>query len=258
MYENTAKRKLQSGQPSVGIWHSLCSPLVAEYLGHTGWDWIVVDTEHSPVGFETTVECFRAILTTPAAPMARVAGNDPVLIKRLLDAGAMGLVIPMVNSRKEAERAVAACRFPPDGQRSLGGGRSFVYGKDYFEWANQEILLVVQIEHIDAVTAAREILAVPGVDACFVGPNDLAGSLGIEPTLYPSHPDHIAAIAEVLAAARELGKPAGIHCPDAESVVERIRQGFRFIACANDATMMRNGVARSLEIIHAAESGMSA
>ncbi|MBI3923655.1 MAG: 2-dehydro-3-deoxyglucarate aldolase [Armatimonadetes bacterium] len=239
MKENSIKKKLAAGKPSIGLWHSLCSPLAAEYMAHVGWDWMVVDTEHSPVGFETMVHCFQAITTTDTLPMARVAGNDPILIKRLLDAGAMGLVIPMVNSRAEALQAAEACRFPPEGRRSLGGGRALIYGSDYFQRANDEILVVVQIEHIDAVRAARDILSVEGIDACFVGPNDLAGSMGITPATTPVHPDHAAAIMEVLAAAREVGKPAGIHCADAEQVNLRIDQGFQFIACANDAAMMR-------------------
>jgi len=249
MFENKTKKKLQSGEAAIGIWHSLCSPLAAEYLGHTGWDWIVVDTEHSPIGFATTVECLRAIQTTPALPMARVAGNDPILMKRLLDAGALGLVVPMVNSRTEAEKAVASCRFPPAGLRSFGGGRAFVYGADYFRWANEQILLIVQIEHINAVNAAEEILSVPGVDGCFIGPNDLAGSMGLEPALTPTHPDHIAAIEEVLRVAKKVGKPAGIHCPDAESVVMRIKQGFQFIACASDAMIMRNSARQAVQLI---------
>lgn len=252
MKRNTVKEKLLAGEPSVGTWHSLCSPIGAEYLAHIGWDWLVVDTEHSPVGMETIVHCFQAICTTPTIPLARVAGNDPILIKRLLDAGAMGLVIPMVNSPEEAVRAVEACRFPPVGRRSFGGGRAMVYGTDYFQKANEEILVVVQIEHIDAVRAAREILTVEGVDACYIGPNDLAGSMGIPPSTTPTHPEHAAAIMEVLDVAKEVGKPAGIHCADATQVRLCIEQGFQFIACANDVAMLRSAATEMLQQIRGA------
>jgi len=238
---NTVKEKLAAGQPAVGTWLGLASPIAAEHMAHLGWDWLVVDTEHSPVGFETTVQCFQAIATTDTIPMARVAWNDPTLIKRLLDAGALGLVVPMVNTREEAEKAVAAMKYPPDGFRSLGGGRCLFYGEDYFSWANDQVACIVQIEHIQAVRNAEEILSVKGVDACFIGPNDLAGSMGIKPDLGAGDPRHEEAIQEVLRAAKKVGTPAGIHVPSAEHVSKRIAQGFQFIALTNDAGFMKAG-----------------
>lgn len=249
MKENTVKEKLAAGQPAVGTWLSLCSPIAAEYMAHLGWDWLVVDTEHSPIGFETTVQCFQAIATTPTIPMARVAWNDAALIKRLLDAGALGLVVPMVNTVAQAEQAVAAMKYPPRGVRSLGGGRCMVYGDDYFSWANDQVACIVQIEHIEAVRNAEAILSVEGVDACFIGPNDLAGSMGIKPDMSVSDPRHEEAIQEVLRAAKKVGTPAGIHVPDAEHVSRRIEQGFQFIAITNDAGFMRTGARQAMSAI---------
>ncbi len=245
MKKNTVKEKLAAGKPVVGTWLSLASWVSAEYMAHMGFDWLVVDTEHSPVGFETTVHCFQAICTTDTIPMARVTWNDPTLIKRLLDAGAMGLVIPMVNSPEEAEQAVKAMKFPPEGFRSLGGGRATVYGSDYFASANDEIAVIVQIEHIDAVNKAAEILSVEGVDSCFIGPNDLAGSMGLKPDIHCTHPDHEAAVMRVLEAAKKVNKPAGIHCATVEAVNRRIEQGFQFVAISSDAGFLKAAAAKT-------------
>lgn len=244
MKKNTVKEKLVAGKPSVGTWLSLASPISAEYMAHAGFDWLVVDTEHSPIGFETTVQCFQAICTTDTIPMARVAWNDSMLMKRLLDAGAMGLVVPMVNSAEEAEKAVKSMKYPPEGFRSLGGGRAGLYGSDYMSWANDEIAVIVQIEHIDAVNKADEILSVKGVDACFIGPNDLAGSMGLKPDIHCRHPEHEKAVMRVLETAKKVGKPAGIHCVTVEAVNRRIDQGFQFIAMSSDAGLLREAATK--------------
>jgi 4-hydroxy-2-oxoheptanedioate aldolase len=245
--KNTVLEKLRAGKASVGTWLSLASPLAAEYMANLGFDWLVVDTEHSPIGFETTIQCFQAICTTPTMPFARVAWNDPALIKRLLDGGAMGLVAPMVNSDAEARQVVAAMKFPPQGNRSSGGGRCTVYGSDYFNWANGEVAVIVQIEHIDAVKRAREILSVPGVDAGYIGPNDLAASMGLPLDGAGTHPDHVAAVAEVLKVAKDLGVPLGIHTFSVEQANMRLRQGFQFVACGSEAAFMRQAALAALK-----------
>jgi len=232
---NSVKQKLREGKVSVGTWISLCSPMSAEYCAHQGFDWLVIDTEHSPVDLGTTVHCFQAMASGSALPMARVAWNDPMLIKRLLDGGALGIVVPMVNSVEEAENAVAAMKYPPEGIRSKAGARaSMVYGADYPARANEEILVVVQIEHIKVVNAVDSILSVSGVDACFVGPNDLAASMGAE----LGAPAHEEAIQRTLEAAKSAGVAAGIHCTEADDVNLRAAQGFQFLALGSDARMM--------------------
>ena len=246
MKKNAVKEKLAAGKPVIGSWLSLCSPLAAEYMAHLGWDWLVVDTEHSPIGFETTVECFRAIATTDTTPLARVAWNDLVLIKRLLDGGALGLVVPMVNSAAEAERAVSFMKYPPEGIRGIAGGRAMVYGLDYMLQANQEIMCIVQIEHHEAVRHAEEILSVPGVDVGFVGPMDLSVSLGIKPGQHKGNAENEEAIRRALEAGKKVGTPMGIYAFSAQDVNQRVEQGFQFVALANDRGLMVNAAKQAL------------
>jgi 4-hydroxy-2-oxoheptanedioate aldolase len=186
---------------------------------------------------------FQAIGTTDVVPMARVAGNDPILIKKFLDAGAMGIVVPMVNSAEEAGRAVKAMKFPPEGVRSAGGGRANLYGSDYQKRANDEIAVIIQIEHIDAVGAAEAILSTPGIDVCFVGPVDLSKSMGCE---FGSD-EHEKAIAGVLETAKALEVAAGIHCGSAADVNRRIREGFQFVAMGSDVGFLASAARRERE-----------
>ena len=177
---NPVTDKLRSGQPAVGSWLSLCSPAAAESMAHVGWDWLVVDVEHSPVGFDTMVNCFRAIQLGGAVPMARVPWNDTVWIQRTLDAGALGLVVPMVNSPAEAKKAVDNMRYATKGLRSWGGSRvsPYIDGGNYREWTEENLAIIVMIETVQAVEQAEAILSVDGVVGCFIGPADLALSIG--------------------------------------------------------------------------------
>jgi 4-hydroxy-2-oxoheptanedioate aldolase len=246
MRPNKVKQLWKEGKPSVGSWMNLGSPLCAEIMSHLGFDWIAVDAEHGPVEMETIQYMFVALSTSDTVPMIRVPGNDPAVINRVLDAGAYGIIVPMVNSREDAERAVQACRYPPLGSRSMGFGRADQYaGKDYKAHANEEIALVVQIEHIDAVTHIDEILSVPGIDALFIGPADLAASMSI-PVVLGDNPDprHQEAIRRIMAAAKAHKIPAGIHVATAEDVNRRIREGFQFIALGTDVFFL-TGAARA-------------
>ncbi|GIX06446.1 MAG: 4-hydroxy-2-oxo-heptane-1,7-dioate aldolase [Candidatus Poribacteria bacterium] len=243
MRENIPLQKLRKGQPTVGSWLTLASPLAAEFLAHVGFDWLVVDTEHSPIGLETVCCCFQAIATTPTTPMARVADNDPTLIKQILDVGAMGIVVPMIMSAEEAQRAVDAAKYPPVGHRSVSGARCTLYGSDYRERANESLLVIAQIEHIEAVERAEAILSVPGVDAGFIGPNDLAWSMGAA----PGSPEHEAAVQRVLEAGKRTGKPVGIHTYSGSEARRRIQEGFRFLAIGSDARFMQTFARQQLE-----------
>ncbi len=248
MHANHVRRRLAAGEPSIGTWLSLPSPASAEYVSRLGFDWLVVDTEHSPVDIGTLAQMFTAMAASPTAPMVRVPWNHPEAFKRVLDAGAWGVVVPMVNSREEAERAVQATRYHPLGQRSVGGGRhalSFdTTAADYYRHANDQVLLVLQIEHIQGVEHADEILSVPGVDACFIGPNDLAASmgLGLGVSLESDHPRMVEAIAHVQQTCRQHGIAPGIHCSDAAAVNRRIDEGFQFCAMASELRYMLQGL----------------
>lgn len=239
MRPNTVKQLLKAGKPALGTWLTLGNPLAAEQLSMSGFDWLTIDQEHAAIDASLTLNLLQAISLGSATPLCRVPWNSPVWIRRCLDAGAYGVVVPMVNSRAEAELAVSACKYPPLGQRGLGGLRRQLYGgADYVEHANDEILVVVQIEHIDAVERADEILAVPGVDAYFIGPNDLCASMGLKPTTEPDEPRYHEALAHVKAIAAGLGVAAGLHVGSSTTARRYIELGYQFIAMSSDAGLM--------------------
>ena len=256
MRSNHVRRRLEAGEPSVGTWLALPSPECAEQVSRLGFDWLVIDAEHNPIDIRTLAQMFAAMTPTPVAPMVRIPWNTPEHFKRVLDAGAWGIVVPMVNSREEAERAVQATRYHPLGQRSVGGGRhaiSFGGGaEEYFRAANDEILLVLQIEHIKGVEAADEILSVPGVDACFIGPNDMAASMGIGlgVPLESDHPQVVQAIEHVRVTCDKHGVAPGIHCSQAAAVQMRMEQGFRFLAMASELRYLMTGLREDLAALN--------
>ncbi|MHB0856776.1 MAG: HpcH/HpaI aldolase family protein [Anaerolineae bacterium] len=236
---NLVKDKLHGGQPCVGSWLSLCSPVSAEMMARIGFDWLVVDAQHSPVDFDTMVNCFRAIQLGGAAPMARVPWNDTVWIQRTLDAGALGLVVPMVNTVEDAKFVVSNFKYNPVGIRSYGGSRVAPYVQgDYRLWAQANLAVVVMIETVEAVENAEAILSVEGVDSCFIGPADLALSMGISPEDIGPGTEHEAMMQRVLAAGRKVGTAVGKHCASVDDVNQRIAEGFQFLALASDARFL--------------------
>jgi len=245
--KNRVKELWREGKAAVGTWLVLGSPITAEIVASMEFDWVVIDTEHGSIDIGMTQTIIQAISTTNTVPMVRVPWNDPMSIKRALDAGAYGLVIPMVNSREEAIRAVQAARYPPVGFRSYGGPRARLYGgMDYFEHANEEIALIMQIEHIDAVNCIDEILSVEGVDAFFIGPSDLAISMGLKPGMDNTDPRHVEAVSKILAAGKKHHVPGGIHVGSPEAVNERMAQGCQFIALASDERFLRSAASAAL------------
>jgi len=252
MRANHVKRRLAAGEPSVGTWLALPTPEGAEYVSKLGFDWLVVDTEHNAVDMRTLAQMFIAMSGSSTAPMARIPSNTHENIKRVLDAGAWGVVVPMVNSRAEAEQAAAALRYPPRGNRSVGGGRaplSFnTTAEQYYHHADDELLLAVQIEHIQGVEHADEILSVPGVDACFIGPNDLAASMGIAVgvPLESDIPRVVEAIEHVRRSCARHGVAPGIHCSNAAAVNRRVAEGFLFCAMASELRYMLAGLQADL------------
>lgn len=253
MRANHVRKRLANREPSIGTWLSLPSPEAAEYTSRLGFDWLVVDTEHNPVDIRTLARMFSAMSASSTAPMVRIPWNDPQNFKRVLDAGAWGIVVPMVNNREEAERAVEATRYHPVGNRSVGGGRhALSWGttaSDYYRHANDEVLLVMQIEHIEGVENADEIFSVPGIDACFIGPNDLAASmgLGLGVPLEFDHPRVVEAEAHVRDAAVRHGIAPGIHCSSADAINQRIDEGFQFCAMASELRYMLAGLSADID-----------
>ena len=253
MLGNHARRRLEAGEPSIGTWLSIPSPEAAGLVARLGFDWLTVDAEHSPVDILTLARMFSAISAHGTAPMVRIPWNTPENFKRVLDAGAWGIVVPMVNSRAEAEQAVESTRYHPLGRRSVGGSAhaaSFrAETSEYYARANDEILLVLQIEHIEGVENCEEILSVPGVDACFIGPNDLAASmgLGIGTPLESDHPQVVEAIDHVLQTAKKVGVAPGIHTSGVEGMNMRIEQGFQFLALASESRYMIASLSEALK-----------
>jgi 2-keto-3-deoxy-L-rhamnonate aldolase RhmA len=236
------KSKLQSNTLTIGSWISLGHPGIAEILSRAGFDWLVIDMEHSTISISEAGELIRVIDLCGAAPLVRVTSNDADLIKRVMDAGAHGVIVPMVNSAADAARAVAATRYPPAGTRGVGMARAQRFGPtgfhDYVRWQHDGPTVIPQIEHAAAIDACAEILAVPGIDGFIIGPYDLSASLGIPGEF--EHPTFTAALARTLAAGRAAGKPAGIHLvePDPMKVAELVSSGYRMIAFSVDFRML--------------------
>ena len=248
---NYVKHKIKEGTPSIGTWLASGSPLAAEVLAHQGFDWLTIDTEHNAISIESVQSIFQAIATTGVIPFARVPWNDPQAIKRVLDVGAYGVVVPTVESTEEAERAVGACRYPPQGYRGMGTIRGRLYGgPDYAERANEEICVVLMLETITAVERADEILSVPGIDAVFIGPNDLAASMGLPLGLDNQHPDHLAAVNRLREACESHGVPPGIHVGSAEAANRRKDEGFKWIAVSSDIGQMTAQSSSSLKTLN--------
>jgi 4-hydroxy-2-oxoheptanedioate aldolase len=243
--QNPVKYNLHHGKPAVGSWLSLCSPVAAEMMARIGWDWLVVDIQHSPVDYATIVNCFRAIQLGGAAPMARVPWNDTIWMQRTLDAGALGLVVPMVNNVADAVKAVSNFHYGQRGIRSSGGSRVAPYVEgEYLTWAEEQLACIVMIETVEAVQNAEAILSVPGVDGCFIGPNDLALSMGIHPREMGPGTEHEAMMQSVLTAGKKVGTAVGKHCFGAEEVNLRLKEGFQFLALASDASFLASEGAR--------------
>jgi 4-hydroxy-2-oxoheptanedioate aldolase len=246
MRPNPVKRALKSGQPSVGTWLSLGSITATRFLARAGFAWLTVDIEHTSVGWETATHLFASIADAGCTALARVPSNRHENIKRVLDNGAHGIVVPMVNSRDEAQAAVRAVLYPPAGNRSVGGSvHALNFGTtapDYYAHANDELLVVLQCEHIEAVENADAIFSVPGIDAIFVGPNDLAASMRSKDGKPPSAEATAQAMKHILATCKKHGVAAGVHCTSPEEVQHRIAEGWQFIAIGSELRMMLDGV----------------
>ena len=242
MKKNYVRAKLKEKQSSVGTWLTLPDTVAARLMSRVGFDWLTVELEHTPVNWETAANSFAIIAASGLVPLARVPWNTGENIKRVLDNGAYGVVVPMVNSRLEAEAAIAASRYAPLGQRSIGGQlHAANFDTDpatYYAQANDEILVVLMAEHIEAIEAADEILSLPGIDVVFIGPNDLHNSMGKPPAFESEDKEFKGAVQHVLKTARKYGVAPGIHVIDAEAARRRLDEGFQFIAIASEAGFM--------------------
>lgn len=238
--------RLRAGEPVIGTWVSLSDPAVAEILA-PDFDFVVLDTEHAPNSLETVTDCARAVEAAAgdALPLARVPWNDPVRIKRTLDTGVAGVIVPMVEDREAAEAAVAACRYPPEGVRGMAAARASEYGRSfdsYVERANEDVLTVLQIETATGVENVADIAAVDGVDALLVGPADLSANLG---ALGEWESDTFAdAVATIVGEANDAGTPVGTLGIDPDQVRTFADLGFDYLVAGVDASMLLAGADR--------------
>jgi 4-hydroxy-2-oxoheptanedioate aldolase len=229
---NQAKQTMLAGRPTVGAMVGLGSPLAAQIFSQSGFDHVLVDCQHGVFDDASTMVAFQQICLGGAVPLARVSQNDFGAIGRLLDRGALGIVVPLVNSAADAQRAARAMRYPPIAERSLAILAGRLHGADYLREANKEVMLAVQIETIEAVEHAEEIMAVDGVDACWIGPADLAASMKVDLGTPEGKQKHDQAILAVLAACRKTGKIPGICAVgDAQRWLD---QGYLFVTAASD------------------------
>jgi 4-hydroxy-2-oxoheptanedioate aldolase len=238
MRENRLRTIWQEGGVAINGWLHIPSSYSAEVMAHRGWDSLVLDMQHGPIDAVNALAMLQAISTTPTVPLVRVPWNEPSIIMRMLDAGCYGVICPMVNTREHAEEFVAACRYPPAGNRSFGPYRATLYGgADYAEHANDIVITMAQIETTEALDNLDEILSVQGLDAVFIGPSDLGQSIGVPPRMDTTEPQTVEAIDLVLERARHHDVVAGIFTVDPEYAAAMIDKGFQFVSCASDARL---------------------
>ena len=239
-FPNSFRQRLLAGETLIGCWCSLANPITTEVLGVAGFDWLLLDGEHSPNDVGTFIPQLMALKDSASAPVARPASNNVVEIKRLLDAGFYNFLVPMVESVDEARRAVAATRYPPKGVRGVSvSQRSNRFGTvaGYFDGVNEQICVMVQIESRKGVAAAAEIAAVDGVDGVFVGPSDLAAALGHLGN--PNHPEVQQAIGAAFEAVKAVGKSLGILAPVEADARRYLEMGAKFVAVGSDLGLFR-------------------
>src|SRR5438552_6789255 len=238
MRKNELRRLLGGGRVLNG-WLSLANSYSAEIMAHQGFDSVTIDLQHGAVDYQAAVGMLQAISTTAAVPMVRVPWNEPILTLKLLDAGAYGVICPMINSKAQAEAFVDACRYPPRGTRSFGPNRAVLYGgADYWQHANQEILLFAMVETRQALKNLDEIVSVDGLDGVYVGPSDLSLSMGVTPSLEPQDQEVNAAIQTIADRTRKSGKFAGVHTDGAKTAIRRFGQGYQLCTILNDARLL--------------------
>lgn len=249
---NSLKSRLRDRNLTIGSWITLGHPSIAEIMAKAGFDWLTVDMEHSALTLHQAQQLIQVIELSGCVPLVRVGANDANLIKRVMDAGAHGVIVPMINTKEDAEQAVGSVKYPPRGFRGVGLARAQSYGADfegYRKWNEAESIVIVQIEHIKAVENLEAILSVAGVDAFIIGPYDLSASLGVSGQF--DHPKVVAALSEVQRVTKQLNAVAGYHVipPDPAQVHEKVKQGYRFIAYSLDILFLGNSCRSGLKTI---------
>lgn len=248
MRSNIIKDRIAAGETVVNAWLSIGSSYSAEGAGHSGVHSVTVDLQHGMLGFQEALHMLQAISATPAVPLVRVPDLDPAKVMHLLDAGAYGIICPMISTPEEAVTLVSACRYPPLGTRSFGPSRGLLYGgSDYVAKANDTVMAIPMIETAEAVERIDEILAVDGIDMIYVGPNDLAFAL--EGHVGQPRSKSESAINRVIEAARRRGVPVGIFCSDAQDARARREQGCALVTPGNDFAHLTRSLAKAVQAL---------
>ena len=249
MRPNNVKTIWREGRNAVAGWLSTADLYNAEIMANAGFDALVLDMQHGlGRGPDRAAAVIQVISSTNTVPFVRVPWNDPVYLQYVLDAGAYGVIVPLVNTPADARKAGAACRYPPEGTRSIGQGRTRFYaGPDYFQKANEELVCLVMVETEEALANLNEIARTPGIDGFYIGPNDLALSLGIPTANCTAHPRHQAARQRVVEVARDHGLVAGCHAASPEEALARFEEGFRFCPVGSDVGLIANGARAALQ-----------
>jgi 4-hydroxy-2-oxoheptanedioate aldolase len=255
---NPVKRKLKAGEPVFGTWLSLGDLYASRVLARLGFDWLTLDMEHSAIDWSRAATIFAAVADAGCVPLVRVPEGSHHYIKRALDAGAWGIVVPMVDTVEQAQAAIAAAKYPPEGNRSVGGGMhsmNFAATADeYYQRANEEILVVLQTESPHGVENAEAIYSLPGCDAIFIGPNDLRFQMRRADGAFPTPHEHEALVQQVIAIGRRVGTPTGIHVMDVAAARQRVQQGMQFLAIGSELRMMTQ---KAQEILHGLAPGQA-
>lgn len=250
--KNKVKHILRNGGVTIGSWLSLGHESIAEIMSAAGFDWLTIDLEHSVIDIGKLHSLILAIESNECVPLVRLTGNDPNLAKRVMDAGAYGVIVPMVNSVSDAVQAVKSIKYPPDGYRGVGIARAQGYGPGFNEYvrvANEESIVIIQVEHVESVNNLEEILKVEGIDGLIIGPYDLSGSLSLPGEL--EHPRVVEAKKKILGLAKEKGVAAGIHIvyPSIDEFNKCLGEGYRFIAFGVDFLFLGESCRSSVQDI---------
>jgi len=248
MRPNHVLNAWRANKQTVGAWLSIDSTFTAESMAHAGFDWLCLDMQHGLLDYNDVKRMLPAISTTKTIPFVRVPWNEPYEIMKVLDAGAYGVVVPLINNAEEAARAVSACRYPPDGIRSFGPARATMYaGRGYVEEANNQLACIVMIETAEALENLDEIMATPGVDAVYIGPADLAYALGLQPTGDNNDPKHVEAVTRIYECCKKHNIAAGIHTGSVEYTTRYLKQGFHMVTLGADSGFMGRAARQDLK-----------
>lgn len=257
MRPNRALAAWRQGERTIGVWLSLANVHIAETLANLGFDWLCMDLQHGLLDYKDLTLMLPAVSAAKTTPLVRVPWNEPYEIMKALDAGAYGVIVPMINSGADARQAVAACRYPPAGNRSFGPVRAALHGgrEAYAKGANDQIACIAMIETAQGLENLDEIAATPGLDGVYIGPNDLALAIGLAPQGDNDDPAHAEAVQLIQAACRKRGVAVGVHSSSLAFAQRHLRRGFQFVTLGSDMGFLSRTASQELAAARSAAAG---